>query len=116
MIICHDPICNAEEDGDYGYCPAAGRAKEVLYKHGTITHRVTVTGEVIPLAIITDVRSPGERMNWQHGEHTGTIAFPMDERGPVDIQWDNNAPDNWEEIEQAIERAASDSLCAKPTA
>jgi hypothetical protein len=27
------------------YCPAAGRAKELLFKYGTITHRITKNGE-----------------------------------------------------------------------
>jgi hypothetical protein len=61
--------------------------------------------------IITNGQSLGERMNWEHGEHSGTITFPGEERGPVDIQWDGDCTENWEEIEAEVERAASDSLC-----
>ena len=52
----------------------------------------------------------GERMNWEHGEHSGTITSPEEERGPVDIQWDGDCPDDWEEIEAAVEAAAADRL------
>jgi hypothetical protein len=60
--------------------------------------------------IITNSHSMGERMNWEHGEHSGTITFPGEERGPVDIQWDGDCPDDWEEIEAAVEAAAVDRL------
>ena len=58
---------------------------------------------------ITNRQSLGERMNWEHGEHSGTISFPSGERGPVDIQWDNDPPDNYEEIEALVEAEASNA-------
>ena len=57
-------------------------------------------------AIITDRKPLGERARWEYGDHSGTITFPGEERGPVDIQWDGDCPDNWEEIEEQIEAAA----------
>jgi hypothetical protein len=45
--------------------------------------------------------------NWELDDHSGTITFPADERGPIDIIWDSPTPDNWEEIEAAIIEAAS---------
>jgi hypothetical protein len=61
---------------------------------------------------ITNRQSLGEHMNWEHGEHSGTISFPSEERGPVDIQWDNDPPDNYEEIEALVEAAASNAKSA----
>lgn len=46
------------------------------------------------------------RMKWEHGEHSGTIKFTADERGPVEIEWDGDCPDDWEEIEERVEAAA----------
>ncbi len=41
---------------------------------------------------------------WTCGEHSGIIKFPSDERGPRTIEWDNDdeLPENWEEIEEAV--------------
>ena len=50
------------------------------------------------------------RMSWECGDHTGTITFPDDERGPVDIEWDNDCPDNWEGIEAKVAAVAIDYL------
>jgi hypothetical protein len=61
--------------------------------------------------MITDSHSLGDRMSWEHGEHSGTITFPGEERGPVYIDWDGDLPDNWEEIEAEIEQQAAQSLC-----
>jgi hypothetical protein len=55
----------------------------------------------------TNCRYIGERIDWEHGEHSGTITFPGEERGPVDIQWDNECPDDWQAIEEIIEKEAS---------
>ncbi len=38
-----DPISNAEEDGDYGYCPT-GTAGKLLYRFGKQTHTITPDG------------------------------------------------------------------------
>jgi hypothetical protein len=59
--------------------------------------------------LIVSVAALGERLRWEHGEHSGTITFPGDERGPVDIQWDYDPPDDWEAIEALVEAAASES-------
>ena len=59
---------------------------------------------------ITNHHSMGDRRNWEHGEHSGTITFPGEERGPVDIQWDGEYPDDWETIEAQVESAASRSF------
>ena len=42
------------------------------------------------------------RLAWEYGEHTGTITFPADERGPVRIEWDGPCPEDWEEIEERV--------------
>ena len=62
--------------------------------------------------IITNIQSLGHRMKWEHGDHSGTITFPGEERGPVHIQWDDECPEDWEEIEAAVEAAASAKLCS----
>lgn len=47
------------------------------------------------------------QMRWVCGDHSGTIRFPQDERGPVRIEWDSTCPDNWEKIEKLVEGQAS---------
>ena len=64
------------------------------------------------LITITDKRSLGTRMNWEYGEHSGTITFP--DEGPTDIQWDGEAPDDWEDIEARVEDEASSFLPTFP--
>lgn len=38
IALVHDPIANAEELGDYGFCPVA--AVPVLFRHGTIVETI----------------------------------------------------------------------------
>jgi hypothetical protein len=38
IAVVHDPITNAEESGEYGYCPQA--AVDTLYRFGTIVQLV----------------------------------------------------------------------------
>mgnify|MGYP003675683949 CR=1 FL=1 len=55
IAIVHDPIANAEDPGDFSYCPAAGSAIRLLFPYGTHTHTILPNGAVhvitpIPLA------------------------------------------------------------------
>lgn len=61
--------------------------------------------EITP--IISNARSLGERMDWEYGEHSGTITFPGEERGPEVIEWFTDCPDNYAEIEEIIIQTAS---------
>ena len=47
-------------------------------------------------------RTTDSLMTWEHGEHSGTITFPSDERGPVKIDWDGDCPEDWEDIEEEL--------------
>jgi len=60
---------------------------------------------------ISDIQT-SHRMRWEHGEHSGTITFPENDREPAHIEWDGDCPDEWEEIEEQIEAAACDAICA----
>lgn len=42
LALVHDPISNAEEFGDYGYCPVA--AVPMLFRHGTIVETINPKG------------------------------------------------------------------------
>ena len=59
---------------------------------------------------ITNRQSTGSRMNWEHGEHSGNITFPDEERGLIYIDWDGDCPDDWEDIEACIEEAVIEGL------
>jgi hypothetical protein len=48
----------------------------------------------------------GSTQYWTHGDHSGMITFPQDERGPIEIEWDGDCPKNWEDIEECVEREA----------
>lgn len=39
---------------------------------------------------------------WRCGDHSGTVTLPSDERGPIEFEWDNSPPEDWEDIEQAV--------------
>ena len=58
---------------------------------------------------ITDIETRN-RMSWEHGDYAGTIEFPDDDRGPVKIDWDVDCPDDWEDIEEAVQAAAVNEL------
>lgn len=63
---------------------------------------------------ITNICYLGERMTWEHGEYSGTITFPGEERGPTVIDWnEEELPDNWEEIEAIVEADAANYLCTQ---
>lgn len=59
---------------------------------------------------ISDIQTTS-RMRWEHGEHSGTITFPEDCHEPTRIEWDGDPPDDWEEIEELVEAAATDAIC-----
>jgi hypothetical protein len=44
IAVVNDPIGNAEEDGDYGYCPVSAVA--YLHRFGEITHTIDPSGKV----------------------------------------------------------------------
>jgi hypothetical protein len=50
--------------------------------------------------ILTMVTS--HKGNWSYGDYSGTIEYAIDERGPTEIDWDCDCPDNYEEIEALI--------------
>jgi len=50
---------------------------------------------------------PGVDYRWEHGEHSGSLRYAEDERGPAVIEWDATAvPDEWEEVERMVLDAA----------
>jgi hypothetical protein len=57
---------------------------------------------------ITERHSP-LFMEWEIGDHSGTIEFSKNEREPARIEWRGELPDDWEEIERRVEDAAAAS-------
>jgi hypothetical protein len=61
---------------------------------------------------LTNKRTLGERYDWEavedHGDHeevvgSGTVTTPpSDMRGPTQVEWDDDMPDCWEDIEDKI--------------
>ena len=58
-------------------------------------------------------RQTTERLDWESGEHSGSITFSEREvwvQRDVWVQWDGDCPDDWEDIEAQITAAAGEYL------
>lgn len=82
-----------------------------------LTHRdgVTLNGrpEQFYTVVVHELGSLGVRASWEVGGHTGTIVFSGDERGRTQIDWDDELPDNWEDIEEQVTKTACAAYLAQ---
>jgi hypothetical protein len=61
--------------------------------------------------ITFDNKQTTERLDWESGEHSGSITFyPSSHEREVWVQWDDVLPDDWEDIEERIIAAAGEYL------
>jgi len=54
------------------------------------------------MKVTIEENAGGQTFSWECGEHSGIVKFPADERAPHEIEWDDDLPENWEDIEAAI--------------
>jgi len=53
------------------------------------------------------------KMNWECEDYSGTIRLPGEYGHNVEIEWDGDCPDDYEDMQEAIESAAFEAVAAK---
>jgi len=108
----HDIHCRLKIDGQtYTEIPIAEVPSQIIgisdgtfnltpiLNHGLCTVFACTDGRTI----ITTTRQ-SEVIQWTYGDYSGTVTLPSGdrERYPTVFEWNEDAPENWEEIEDKI--------------
>lgn len=74
-----------------------------IYKTITKKFGITYPEFLIKVLISSFEEVTSHKYNWTFGEWSGTLELPEDERGPVLIEWDDEAPRFYEDIEEELQ-------------